>query len=212
MANKLNCQETCTKNIIDRIELNLQRGKTKDKTWFVSWSHQWTFYEHSAYGWYATFVCDFNLLCVVFSNASKIRQIHNISLLKTCFITYSWFSGRAPRTKIKKCAFLTIKDLVWPFSHTQFAFEYCWFVFFAWPPCILRKFLQFEAESWPAPRRRLFELPVFRTVAEIRGFFAAIYEKKEYQQTLFKNSNILTNRLYNVLGQNWFLHKFHFGA
>ena len=32
--------------------------------------------------------------------------------------------------------------------------------------------------------------------------FAAIYQNKEYQQTLFKHSNILTNRLYNAHAQN----------
>ena len=73
-------------------------------------------------------------------------------------------------------------------------------MFFAWPPCILRKFLQFEAESWPAPRRRLFELPVFRT--EIRGFFAATYENKEYQQTLFKiqisSPTVFTTRMRKI--------------
>ena len=32
--------------------------------------------------------------------------------------------------------------------------------------------------------------------------FAAIYQNKEYHQTLFKHSNILTNRLYNAHAQN----------
>ena len=46
------------------------------------------------------------------------------------------------------------------------------------------------------------ELPVFRTVAEIRGFFAAIYENKEYQQTLFKiqisSQTVFTTRMRKI--------------
>ena len=120
--------------------------------------------------------------------------------------------------KIMMGAFLSIEDLVWLFSHTQFLFRYCWFLFFfAWFSCILRKLLQFEAESWPALRRR-FELQAFRMVAKIRGFFdpcSIIYLGKfllEFMKIKNINRHSLKIQISSPTVFTMRMRKFNFGA